>query len=64
MIARRHATPGGESLRPVGRERHRRRRRGPSNAAESYVAILCSDQSYECSLATASVFVPIRTIFF
>ncbi|RQS64775.1 hypothetical protein DID98_01585 [Burkholderia sp. Bp8984] len=48
-------------LGPIGQ---RGRRRGPSDTAESDVAILCSGQSYECSLTTASVFLLIRMIFF
>lgn len=48
----------------LGPIEQRGRRRGPPDTAESDVAILCSDQSYECSLTTASVFLPIRMIFF
>ncbi|MDR8728921.1 hypothetical protein FEP94_03470 [Burkholderia pseudomultivorans] len=36
---------------------------GPPADVESDVAILCCDQWYECSLTTASVFLPIHTIF-
>ncbi|RQS36456.1 hypothetical protein DIE03_04740 [Burkholderia sp. Bp8992] len=59
-------TPGqaGNRYGRLGPIEHRGRRRGPSCTVDSDVAILRSDQSYECSLTTASVFLPIRTIFF
>ncbi|CAI8978193.1 hypothetical protein EMIT0158MI4_40470 [Burkholderia ambifaria] len=64
MIARRHASQAGNRYGRLGPIGACGRRRGPPDTAESDVAILCSDQSYECSMTTASVFLPIRMIFF